>query len=109
MQSPQSPLVLLLYVLGVIFAVPSFKILWNAAAFVIGSRHKLDSVVDDVSKVRSDLERHIEETRQDRHVRRGREQMYEISLTLVETDVNALQHHSKLPVRDYPSRLGAGE
>lgn len=101
---PPSPFVLVLYILGVVFSVPSFKILWNTAAFVIGSRHKLDSVVDDVSRIRADLDAHVRETRQDRDERRGREQAFEIGLTLIESDLNSLQHAAKMPVREYPSR-----
>jgi hypothetical protein len=101
---PPSPFVLVLYILGVVFSVPSFKILWNTAAYVIGSRNKLDAVADDVDTLKTNLNRFIEESRRDREERRQREQMYEIGLTLVETDINALQHITHVPVREYPFR-----
>lgn len=104
MQPPSSPIEYLLGVLGIIFAIPSAKILWNTAAFVIGSRHKLDDVATGQVAVGAKLDAHIEEWRRDRHERKQLEQVNEIALTLIENDINVLQHHNKLPVRDWPER-----
>jgi hypothetical protein len=104
MQTPSNPLELLVGVLGVIFAVPSAKILWNAAAFVIGSRHKLDTVATGQAALERKIDDHVREYRKDKHDRKQLEQVNEISLTLIENDINMLQHHNQLPVRDWPER-----
>lgn len=104
MQNPPSPFTLVLYVLGVIFAVPSLRILWNAATYIIGSRHQLDALAREVGEMRTSVDAHVEETRRERHERRNRDQLVEIGLTLIETDVNALQRASNVHERNYPSR-----
>lgn len=93
----QNPLVIAAYVVGVLLSLPALAALVKLIVFVTRATSKLD----DVAENQRDLKRQFSDYR---HEKNTQAQAIELSLTLIESDVNALQEHNELAVRRYPDR-----
>src|SRR4051812_12522515 len=82
----QNPLVTLVWILAVFIGLPGFVALVKVIFFVASASKDLKTVVKYV------------------HERRSIEQQTEITLTLLENDVTALQEHADLPTHPWPDR-----
>lgn len=92
-QQTQNPLVVLLWFLGIpgglAFLIATVKLIF----FVAKASTKLDAI-DALALEFKDY----------RHDTRDTTQAVELSLTIIESDVNALQVKAGLPVRPFPDR-----
>lgn len=82
----QNPFVALAWILAVLIGIPGFVALVKLIFFVADASKDLKTVVRYV------------------HDRRSIEQSVEITLTLVENDITALQEHVNLPTHPWPDR-----
>lgn len=89
----QDPAVAAAYVLAILLSAPVLFVLWKAALFFAKAIVKLDKI--DV------IDRTVREIQ---HARRGETFSVEMSLTIIEQDINVLQEKAGLPVREFPDR-----
>lgn len=94
---PPNPLTVAAYVAGFLLSVPVLVVVFKVIFFLAGATNKLDSVVADVGSIKADL-------KSLRHTTNDGAQQVELSLFVIETDVNALQEKVGVQVRDYPDR-----
>lgn len=92
-----NPLIVLAYILAVLVGVPGIVALVKAVFFIAAATTKLDAVVDGLGAL-------LKETREYQSGTTGALQGFEMSLYIVEVDVNALQERAEMPVRQYPDR-----
>ncbi|MDB4893155.1 MAG: hypothetical protein JWL61_5010 [Gemmatimonadetes bacterium] len=93
----QNPLTIAAYVAGFMLSVPMLVVLVKAVFFIAGATNKLDAVVVSVDKLSKDMTHLRESVGSD-------SQSVELSLFVIETDVNALQERAGVPIRAYPDR-----
>lgn len=92
-QTPQNPFVVFLWLLGIPGGLAFFIAMVKLIFFVAKASGKLDTI-DELAK----------DFKSFRHDTRDGEQAIELSLTIIENDVNALQVKAGLPVRPFPDR-----
>lgn len=95
--STQNPLIIAAYVVGILLSLPVLVVLFKAVFFIAGATNKLDTVVTDVAQMKKDVGSL-------RHSVGDSAQEVELSLFVIETDVNALQEKAGLAQRAYPDR-----
>lgn len=95
--STSNPLVIAAYVVGILLSLPFLYALVKLIFFLSGATIKLDTVVTDVAQMKKDVGSL-------RHSVGDGAQEVELSLFVIENDVNALQQNAGLPVREYPDR-----
>jgi hypothetical protein len=110
MPSTDNPFVAVAYVVGIVLGLPTLNLVIKATTFVVRSTGKLDAVAEklgELAKSQSSLANDFRDFRQDQL---ADAQSVELSLAIIENDVNALQRKSDLPVRTYPDRrTGPGD
>lgn len=89
----QNPLLIVAYVVGLLLSLPVLYAVWKVAVFFAKAIAKLDQI-DTILQTLEVLLR--EKASESFGV--------EMSLTVIESDINALQEHNNLPVRQYPDR-----
>lgn len=95
--STSNPLIIAAYVVGILLSLPFLVVLFKAVFFIAGATNKLDTVVVSVEKLSKDMGHLRESVGND-------SQSVELSLFVIETDVNALQEKTGLAKRSYPDR-----
>lgn len=95
--STQNPLVIAVWVLGAVFSIPFLTLAFKAIMFFTKAILKLEKI-DEIEKIVKRL----------RHNQNDNSFSMGLSLTVIESDINALQEHNGLPVRDYPDRRISG-
>lgn len=87
------PLVAAAYVVGALLSLPALFLIWKVAVFFVKAITKLDKI-DVIDKT----------VREIQHARRNETYSVEMSLTVIESDINRLQEKAGLPVREFPDR-----
>lgn len=93
MPSPESPSTLVAYIVATVLSVPALTLFVKGIFFFAKASGKLD-LIDSISA----------DVKQLRHDRNDETFSVEMSLTVIENDLNAIQKHINLPVRAFPDR-----
>ena len=101
-----NPLVALAYVGGVVLGLPTVTLIVKATAFVTRATSKLDTIALKQDEMANGDRAFAEELRLFRHEQRTQAQGVELSLTLLENDVNVLQEKAGVTRRQFPARRG---
>jgi hypothetical protein len=99
-----NPLVALAYVGGVVLGLPTVTLIIKATAFVTRSTSKLDAIAEKQHQMAEGDKAFADELKAFRHEQRTVAQGVELSLTLLENDVNVLQAKAGIPERRFPER-----
>lgn len=89
----QNPLIIAAYVVGLLISLPAVALLVKGIFFVAKASAKIEQI-DAIA----------EDVRQIRHDRRDDTFSVQLSLTVIEDDINRLQEKTGLPVRQFPDR-----
>lgn len=93
----QNPLVIAAYVVGVLLSMPMLAMVVKAIVFITRATSKLDTVAQGQDEL-------AKEFREYRHDKRQLDQLVDVTLTLLEADMNTLQERADITVRRYPDR-----
>lgn len=89
----QNPLVIAAYVLGAVISLPVLTVVVKAMFFIVKASTKLD-LVDDIAA----------DVKQLRAAQLSDVFGVQLSLTVIEGDINTLQENAGIPVRSFPDR-----
>lgn len=89
----QDPLIAAAYAVGFMLSLPVLFVLWKLAVFFAKAILKLDKI-DEIDRAVKSIQ----------HQRRNETFSVEMSLTVIEQDINRLQEKAGLPVREFPDR-----
>lgn len=92
-----NPLTVAGYVAGILLCVPVVVAMVKAVFFFASATTKLDNVVAGLDELKT-------EVREFRHEKNDQIQGVEMSLTIIESDINTLQGKAGLTVRPFPDR-----
>lgn len=95
--SSQNPLVIVAWILAVFVGLPGLVAGVKVIFFVARATGKLDDVIAGQAAL-------SEEFRDYRHDKRNESTGVDLSLTLIESDINTLQEKAGVPVRRFPDR-----